>query len=118
MRACAIFHSDTLCNYLHRHLLRPIICHHYAEHEPAQSQRQRQAPRGALHLHEQRDQRGGRPPRGATQGESFDSISLSDMTHVTNVVCTNTGGKTYMYVNNASTVNQIIKLISVKCSFQ
>lgn len=84
-----MFPSDTLCNYLRRHLLCPIICHHYAEHEPAQSQRQRQASRGALHLHEQRDQRGGRPPRGATQGESFDFISSSGLTNVSNVLRTN-----------------------------
>lgn len=43
---------DKLHYFIHRHLLRPFICHHYAEHQPSQSQRPRQASGGALHFHE------------------------------------------------------------------
>ena len=60
---------NSVCFYL-RHVLRAVFCHHHAEHQPAQPKRERQAPCGALHLHEQRHQRGGRPARGAAQGQS------------------------------------------------
>lgn len=48
-------------------MLRAFFCHNYAEHEPPQSQRERQTWSGPLHLDEPRDQRGGRPTRGAAQ---------------------------------------------------
>jgi len=57
-----------------RYLLRAVVRHHHAEHQPAQPQRQRQAARGALHLHEQRHRRGRRPPRGAPQGERVSAM--------------------------------------------
>lgn len=53
-----------------RHLLCAVVCHHHVEHQPAQPQRQRQAPCREIHLHEQRYQRGRRPARGTTQGKT------------------------------------------------
>ena len=54
-----------------RYLLRAVICHHHAEHQPTQPQRQRQAPCGALYLHEQRHQWRRRSARGTAQGRVF-----------------------------------------------
>lgn len=72
--------SDGVLTLLCRHLLRAVIRHHHAEHQLAQPQRQRQAARGALHLHEQRDQRRRGPPRGAAQGGSLFLITAREVT--------------------------------------
>lgn len=41
----------------HRYLLHPVIRHHHAKHKPPQPKCEGQANRGAIHLHEQRNQR-------------------------------------------------------------
>ena len=52
-----------------RHLLRPVLLRHHAQHQPPQPQRARQAHGRALRHHESRHQRGRGPPRGAAAGE-------------------------------------------------
>lgn len=53
-----------------RHMLCAVLCHHHAQHQPAQPQRARQAHCRALHHHEPWYQRGRGPSRGAAEGES------------------------------------------------
>lgn len=63
--------SVIMFHYVPRHMLRPVLCNHHAEHQPSQPQCQGQARCGALHLHEQGNQWGRRPTRGAAQGTAF-----------------------------------------------
>ncbi len=57
--------------HLHQlgHVLRPLLRHHHAQHEPAQPERQGQAVGGAVHLHEQRNQRRRRLAQGIVSGK-------------------------------------------------
>lgn len=59
-----------LCLTPSRHVLRAVLRHHHAQHQPAQPQRARQAHGRALCHHEPRHQRGRGPPRGAAAGEA------------------------------------------------
>lgn len=53
---------------LRRHVLCPVVLHHYAQYQPAQPQCQGQAHCWEIHLYEPRHQRRWRSARGAAQG--------------------------------------------------
>lgn len=54
-----------VCN---RHMLHPVFCHHHAQHESPQPQRERQTQSAAICLHEQRNQQWGGPSHRAAHG--------------------------------------------------